>query len=58
MNKELLDIRWDIEKKFSFINYLKITNGAVVLSHTVEVKKKLDEKDFWRANLFKDKSRI
>ena len=33
------------EKNFSFVNYLKITNGAVVLSHTVEVKKKLDEKD-------------
>ena len=28
---------------FSFVNYLKITNGAVVLSHTVEVKKKLEE---------------
>ena len=33
------------EKKFSFVNYLKITNGAVVLSHTVEVKKKLEEQD-------------
>ena len=33
------------EKNFSFVNYLKITNGAVVLSHSVEVKKKLDEKD-------------
>ena len=33
------------EKKLSFVNYLKITSGAVVLSHTVEVKKKLEEKD-------------
>ena len=33
------------EKNFSFVNYLKITNGAVVLSHTVEVKKKLEEQD-------------
>ena len=33
------------EKTFSFVNYLKITNGAVVLSHTVEIKKKLEEKD-------------
>ena len=33
------------EKNFSFVNYLKITNGAVVLSHTVEIKKKLEEKD-------------
>ena len=33
------------EKTLSFVNYLKITNGAVVLSHTVEIKKKLEEKD-------------
>ena len=33
------------DKTFSFVNYLKITNGAVVLSHTVEIKKKLEEKD-------------
>ena len=33
------------EKTFSFVNYLKITNGAVILSHTVEIKKKLEEKD-------------
>ena len=33
------------EKKLSFVNYLKITSGAVVLSHTVEVKKKMEEKD-------------
>ena len=31
-------------KKFAFVNYLKIQNGAVVVSHTVEVKK-LEEKD-------------
>jgi len=33
------------EKNLSFVNYLKITSGAVVLSHTVEIKKKLEEKD-------------
>ena len=33
------------EKNLSFVNYLKITSGAVVLSHTVEVKKRLEEKD-------------
>ena len=33
------------EKNFAFVNYLKIINGAVVLSHSVEVKKRLEEKD-------------
>ena len=33
------------EEKLAFINYLKITNGAVVLCHTVEVRKKLAETD-------------
>ena len=33
------------EKSFAFVNYLKIINGAVVLSHSVEVKKRLEEKD-------------
>ena len=33
------------EKNFSFVNYLKITSGAVVLSHSVEIKKKLSEDD-------------
>ena len=29
----------------SYINYLKVTNGAIVQAHTVEIKKKLDETD-------------
>ena len=33
------------DKKNAFINYLKITTGTIVLSHTVEIKKRLEEKD-------------
>ena len=33
------------EKSFAFVNYLKITSGAVVLSHSVEIKKRLSEDD-------------
>ena len=33
------------DKNIAFVNYLKITNGAIIQSHTVEVKKKLSEKD-------------
>ena len=33
------------EKKIAFVNYLKITSGAVVLSHSVEIKKRLSEDD-------------
>ena len=33
------------EKNIAFVNYLKITNGAIIQSHTVEVKKKLSEED-------------
>jgi len=29
----------------SYINYLKVTSGAIVQAHTVEIKKKLDETD-------------
>ncbi len=29
--------------KTAYINYLKVNNGAIIQSHTVEVKKKLDE---------------
>jgi len=29
----------------SYINYLKVINGAIVQAHTVEIKKKLEEKD-------------
>jgi excinuclease ABC subunit C len=30
---------------FGYVNYLKVVNGAIVQSHTVELKKKLDETD-------------
>lgn len=33
------------DEKAAFINYLKADNGSVVLTKTVEVKKKLDERD-------------
>ena len=33
------------EKNIAFVNYLKITNGAIIQSHTVEVKKRLSEQD-------------
>ncbi len=33
------------DDKFAFINYLKIINGSVTVTKTVEVKKKLDETD-------------
>jgi excinuclease ABC subunit C len=28
---------------FAYVNYLKVTNGAVVQGHTIELKKKLNE---------------
>lgn len=31
--------------KVAFINYLKVNNGSIVLTKTIEVKKKLDESD-------------
>ena len=31
------------DEKHAFVNFLKITNGAIIQSHTVEVKKKLSE---------------
>ncbi len=33
------------EKNTSYINYLKIVQGSVVLSHNVEIKNRLDESD-------------
>lgn len=33
------------EEKFAFVNYLRIKNGAITLSKTVELRKKLDETD-------------
>lgn len=33
------------DDKIAFVNYLKIKNGAIIYTQSVEVKKKLDEKD-------------
>lgn len=33
------------DAEFAYINFLKIMDGAVLQSHTIEVKKKLEEKD-------------
>ena len=33
------------DEKNAFVNYLKITSGAIIQSHTVEIKKKLSEGD-------------
>jgi len=33
------------DQKFAYVNYMKIANGSIVLSNTVEVKKKLEEPD-------------
>lgn len=32
------------DDKHAYVNYLKLNNGAIIHGHTVEVKKKLDEK--------------
>ncbi|MCK4464433.1 MAG: excinuclease ABC subunit C, partial [Bacteroidales bacterium] len=31
------------EKKYAYVNFLKVVNGAVIQAHTLEIKKKLDE---------------
>lgn len=31
--------------QYAFVNYLKVINGAIIQTHTVELKKKLDESD-------------
>ena len=31
------------EKKYAYVNFLKVANGAVIQAHTLEIKKKLDE---------------
>ena len=31
------------EEKYAYINYLKINTGAVIISHTIEIQKKLNE---------------
>ncbi len=33
------------DESFAYVNFLKIINGAIIQSHTVEIKKKLDEDD-------------
>jgi excinuclease ABC subunit C len=33
------------DKDTGYVNYIKVVNGAIVQSHTVELKKKLDEPD-------------
>jgi len=33
------------DEKRAFISYLKVTNGSIVVSHVVEVKKKLEEQE-------------
>ena len=33
------------DESYSYINFLKIANGAIIQSHTTELKKKLDETD-------------
>jgi excinuclease ABC subunit C len=33
------------DEDFAYVNYLKVTNGAVVQGHTIELKKKLNEND-------------
>jgi excinuclease ABC subunit C len=33
------------DNSFGYINFLKIANGAIIQSHTTEIKKKLDESD-------------
>ncbi len=48
VNQNLTDI--DVfgissDEKFAYINYIKIANGSIILSKTVEIKKKLEESD-------------
>ncbi len=33
------------DESFAYINFLKIANGAIIQSHTIEIKKKLEESD-------------
>ncbi len=33
------------DEKYAFVNYLKIKNGAIILTKTVELKKRLDESE-------------
>lgn len=31
------------DEKYAYVNYFKVANGAIIQSHTIEIKKKLDE---------------
>ncbi len=33
------------DESFAYVNFFKIMNGAIIQSHTIEIKKKLDESD-------------
>jgi len=33
------------DESFAYVNFFKISNGAIIQSHTIEIKKKLDEDD-------------
>lgn len=33
------------DQEYGFVNFMKVVNGAVVQSHTLEIRKKLDESD-------------
>ncbi len=33
------------DESFAYVNFFKINNGAIIQSHTIEIKKKLDEGD-------------
>lgn len=33
------------DESFGYVNFFKINNGAIIQSHTIEIKKKLDETD-------------
>lgn len=33
------------EEKTAFLNYMKIKNGSIIVTHTIEIKKKLEETD-------------
>jgi len=33
------------DESFAYVNFFKISNGAIIQSHTIEIKKKLDETD-------------
>lgn len=33
------------DKKYGYVNYLKVINGSIIQGHTIELKKKLEESD-------------